>query len=146
MAIAIGQHAANGTPAFTTVTSITTPSKTTSASGSTFVLNIFSSTAIAGSTPVQDSFSNSYTLKETLTTQFGSVIVYTYICDNGSGGAGHTATANLSSAAHCAIFFTEVTGAANPSFDAGNTINNNSTSTRQVLRSRRPTRMTCCSR
>lgn len=125
MAIAIGQHAAYGTPAFTTAGSITTPAKTTSASGSTFVITVYGTIAIASSTPVQDSFSNTYTLKASGTVYFGALNVYMYVCDNGSGGSGHTATANFSVVGHGAIFFDEVTGAANPSYDTSATVSNN---------------------
>lgn len=85
--------------------------------------------AIASSTPVQDSFSNAYTLKSSGTAVFGGIFMYAYVCDGASGGAGTIATANFAASSAGAVYFIEITGAANPGFDVQNTINNSSAST-----------------
>ena len=126
MAIAIGQHKSAGTAAFSPVTSLTTaaPAGNTT-TGSTFVIMVFTGGTVAASTPVQDSFSNTYTLKASAAVIFGAQHVYCYVCPNGTGGASHTATVNFSASASGGIFFAEVTGAATSSYDTSGTISNN---------------------
>jgi len=137
-AIAVGQHAVNVSAAFSPVTTISTPSKTTSASGSTFVILLWSTTTVASSTPVSDATTgctspcNTYTLKASSTAIFGGINLYVYVTDNATGGAGHVATANLSASAAVAILFVEITGAANPSYDTSNTFANNSNASSQA--------------
>jgi len=126
MPIALGQHKSAGTAAFSPVTSLTTaaPAGNTN-TGSAFVIMVITGGTVAGVTPVQDSFSNTYTLKASAAVIFGAQHVYCYLCDNGTGGASHTATVNFSASTAGGIFFTEVTGAATSSYDTSNTVSNN---------------------
>jgi hypothetical protein len=112
MSIAIGQHAT----ATNVATSVTTGAITTSPSGSTFVIAVNSRQTISS---VTDSFGNTYTLKEQgAGFNYGTI----YVCDGGTGGASHTATVvQAGTGDNLSVYLIEVTGATNPSFDAGAT-------------------------
>lgn len=126
-AIAVGQHTVVVNPAFTNVSTLTTSGVSTSATGSTFVLIVQVKGSISGTTPILDSKGNTYTLKTTNTSGgFGNISQYIYVCDNCTGGTGHTATTNFAAAASGSLNFVEVTGAANPSYDTSTTMGSNS--------------------
>jgi len=114
-AIAIGQHTLISSGGFTQVTTLTTSAIATSATGSKFIISVVNNSGTIGT--VTDSFSNTYTLKETAS-QF-SLGTSIYICDTGcTGGSGHTATVT-STLANYSVALTEVTGAASTGFDVG---------------------------
>lgn len=119
MTIAIGQHTLAGASPFSNVATLVTGAIATSVSGSIFAASV--NDGAGGIASVLDSFSNLYLLKES-GSQFGLTGAI-YTCDGGTGGSGHTATLNVNTAANILIALTEVTGGANPSFDAGNSGN-----------------------
>jgi hypothetical protein len=92
----------------------------TTTTGSTFVIGIVWSSG-SSFTSLVDSKSNTYT-------QIGAEFDPTgtgdharfYYCQNGTGGASHTATLTISGATSLGISFLEITGAATASFDLGN--------------------------
>lgn len=111
MAIALGVSAKQ---AANSATSMTTPGVTSSASGSTFVITVCDPNQ---NITVSDSKSNSYTqIGTTLTV--GSTKMSMWRCENGTGGASHTATVTWNSgSADGTITFAEITGAQTSSFD-----------------------------
>jgi len=127
MAIALGAHTLISTGGFTQATTLTTSPITTSATGSAFCISSANNGGTISS--VLDSFSNLYTLKESAS-QFG-MLAAIYLADGGTGGSGHTATINTS-LANYSVALTEFTGAANPSFDVGNSGSNFSAGTTQT--------------
>jgi len=114
MTIAIGQHAKATSTAFGSSTTVTTSAVTTAATGSVFAILVNAKSKAVSS--VTDSYSNTYTLKES---GAGFNTASIYICDGGNGGSGHTATVTMASADSFEFFFVEITGAASPSFDVG---------------------------
>lgn len=112
MAIALGAHAkVTGSG----VTTLTTPGVTTQASGSSFYITISDTTL---TTSVSDSKSNSYT--QVGSDQSNSTGLRVFQCQNGTGGASHTATVNWTSGSGDPfVCFFEVTGAATSSYDSG---------------------------
>ena len=89
----------------------TTPGITTSASGSTFVVFAFSSN-VDFVTGVSDNKGNTYTLVDAAGPGSNGEYCACYICPNGNGGAGHTASSTWSFRTTLGMFFIEVTGAA----------------------------------
>jgi hypothetical protein len=77
---------------------------TSAATGSTFFVQVHCDPAITITIPA-DSKGNAYTLVKRQTS--GSTSCAVYKCENGVGGAGHYATANLSAGNFPAILFTE---------------------------------------
>ncbi len=105
MTIAIGQHAwATNYGAAATTTAVTT-----NATGSSFV--IFTLIGSLGSPSVSDSFGNTYSLVGTTGSADGFTTVAVYLCTNGTGGAGHTAT-SATQPSNNVVFFGEITGGA----------------------------------
>ena len=101
-----------GAPSGTTVT---TAGGTTSATGSTFVIAL-TFDGVRNVTSVSDSKGNTYT--EIGTKQASSNAgTAMYRCENGIGGASHTATANFSAAAYQVAYLIELTGVETSSFD-----------------------------
>lgn len=92
---------------------LTTTSGTTT-TGSTFVvgLSYISSSTV---TAVTDSKSNTYTLVDTEIS--GGQAKSLWYCENGTGGASHTASVDFSGDSFGTIYLVEVTGAATASFD-----------------------------
>lgn len=122
MTIALGVKSNAYCTPFGTSTTITTGSVTTSPTGSTFVVCIQRRSATVSS--LTDSYSNTYTLKQT-GTGFNNGDIY--VCENGSGGAGHTVTLTVGTADNIELLFQEITGAATVSaYDAGNNGSNTS--------------------
>jgi hypothetical protein len=93
----------------TSASSIATSAVTTQASGSTFLILVFWQSARTF-TSVVDSKSNIYTQIDTEITIGGTDRCRAYYCENGTGGASHTATLNISGLAVCGIMFLEITG------------------------------------
>ena len=89
----------------------TTNSVTSTASGSTFIVDVIfdSSTTVSS---IADSKSNTYSLQgTTITNNPGTMKAARYICVNGTGGATHNATVTCSGAAATpSIFLTEIVG------------------------------------
>jgi hypothetical protein len=121
MPISIGVSSHGSNPAFGTASSATASSVTSAATGSVFAICVNAKSQ--NITSVTDSFSNTYTLKQTGT---GFNKGYLYVCDGGNGGSGHTATVNLAAADSVTIHFAEILGAASPSYDAGGNAGNTS--------------------
>lgn len=118
MAIAVGQTTKGRSGSAAT---IATTGVATAASGSTFVIGVAWSGAPTF-TSLVDSKSNTYTQLGALELDpdgGGSKSRY-YYCQNGTGGAAHTATLTISGANSLEILFLEITGAATASFDLGN--------------------------
>jgi hypothetical protein len=107
MAVSIGVHASNAATANTT---LATPSRTTQASGSTFVIAVIvHSTATV--TNLSDSKGNTYTpLGSSVAGNGGSNKLLRYYCQNGTGGASHTASVTTNVATGPTIFFVELIG------------------------------------
>jgi hypothetical protein len=97
---------------------ITTVGGTTQASGSTFVVAVSFDNGASIST-VTDSKSNAYTQIGTTQANAGSAHKKAlYRCENGTGGASHTATvAFTGGSAFGTVYLIEITGAAAASFD-----------------------------
>ncbi len=96
-------------------TTLTSGSGTTTASGSTFLIALsFDSGATQSN--IRDSKSNTYTLTGTVLSDGGAKKAL-YRCENGTGGANHTASADFSSSSFGTIYLIEVTGALASSFD-----------------------------
>lgn len=109
MAIAVGQHVSvQGT---SNATSFTTPAATTAASGSTFLISVAFNPGNFSS--VSDSKSNTYVSIQTEVDDntHGNASWWKY-AQNGTGGAGHTATINVAAADLCNVHLTEITGGA----------------------------------
>lgn len=113
MSIDVGQFA---TPVFFTAASGSTAGITTAASGSSFLVYV-STDLNATVSSIQDSKSNSYSQVGTTLTNFlgFGVNACVYLCTNGTGGSGHTATANLSASADGEIYFVEILNGATAS-------------------------------
>lgn len=81
----------------------------TQATGSTFVVDVLmTSSSLSG---VTDNKGNTYTLHETAANYSGSFDLSRYVCLNGAGGSGHTATitkAGGNETAEVTFFFTEI--------------------------------------
>lgn len=105
MGIAVGVHASN---AVGSGTSVTTAARTSAASGSTFIIGAVCNNSEFSS--VADSKSNVYTLIGAAQTFDSAGGVRLYYCQNGTGGASHTATLNVTSSAAHTVFFVEITG------------------------------------
>lgn len=101
--------------------SIATTGVTTQAAGSTFVIGLIWG-AGATFTSLVDSKSNTYTQLGVLDLDPDGSGAHTrmYYCQNGTGGASHTATLTISGSNSLAVMFLEITGAATASFDLGN--------------------------
>lgn len=118
MVIAVGQTSKGRSGAAATVA---TAGVTTQATGSTFVLGVTWG-AGAAFTSVVDSKGNTYTQVGGLDLDPDGTGSHTrfYYCQNGVGGASHTATLTIGAANNLEILFLEITGAAIASFDLGN--------------------------
>lgn len=99
----------------TSTASVVTAGGTTT-TGSTFVVG-FSFDPGATVSSVTDSKSNTYTQIGSVQTTSGGSKCALYRCENGTGGASHTATVNFSANAFSVAWLVEVTGAAAASFD-----------------------------
>lgn len=108
MAIAVGQHThlANTFLAG----GVTTPSITTSASGSSFLLCLILAVGLAPT--ISDSKSNTYTLVGTTSTSIFGEIISMYLSTNGTGGSGHTASASWTGSGLGDLYLIEITGGA----------------------------------
>lgn len=109
MSIAVGQKiSAQGT---SSAASITTGSVTTAASGSTFVIFVAYDSGCFSS--ISDSKGNTYTQIQSEVNNAGhGNACRLYYCQNGTGGAGHTATLNMSPSAFGNVHIVEITGGA----------------------------------
>lgn len=87
----------------------------TTTTGSTFVIAV-SFDAGSDVSTVSDSKSNTYTQIGTTLSSDGAKKAL-YRCENGTGGASHTATVTFTGSSFGTIYFIEVTGAAAASFD-----------------------------
>jgi hypothetical protein len=94
----------------------TTAAGTTAASGSTFVAAV-SWDASASSPTVTDNKSNTYTAQGTPQVDTRGAYVQLFVCQNGTGGASHTATFTTSGASYPVIHLIEITGAEAASLD-----------------------------
>lgn len=121
MALAVGQTS-KGRSASSI--SQATGGVTTQASGSTFwVIGIWDTTNFSS---IVDSKGNTYTIENTeVPWGIGSAKMRAYHCENGAGGASHTATITLSGAGPILVLFLEITGAAVASFDTANRLTDN---------------------
>lgn len=113
MAIAL----ANSEIGHVTAASSGSTSGVTTTTGSTFVIATADSNAALN---VSDNKGNTYT--QLGVDQGGGssiVIAQMWYCQNGAGGAGHTATVTFTSGTgDCAIYFLEISGAATASYDS----------------------------
>lgn len=75
------------------ITTLTTTGGTTQATGSTFLVLVDIHTGTLEDAVVTDNKGNTYTLVNSITHSFGFCRQGMYLCINGAGGAGHTATA-----------------------------------------------------
>ena len=111
MAIAVGVHAvaADGTTNTTTTGAVTT-----AASGSSFVIAVSypNSDTI---TTVSDSKGNTYTLIRQVADAGDGVKGAWYLCTNGTGGASHTGSVQISATDPKTVYFCEITGGATAS-------------------------------
>lgn len=118
MAIAVG---ATSKGRNASATSVASAGVATQATGSTFVVGVIWATG-ASFTSFVDNKSNTYTqigVDREVTAADGTHCRW-YRCENGAGGAGHTATLTISAAVALSVFFLEITGAATASFDQQN--------------------------
>jgi hypothetical protein len=108
MAVTVGVHSS---AAATSNLSLTTSGVTTQTSGSTFVIcAIIHSTASVSS--IGDNKGNTYTVMgTTIAGNGGSNKLVRYYCQNGAGGAGHTASVTTATAIGPSLFFVELIGA-----------------------------------
>jgi len=108
----IGVH--TQAPTATQGASVTTPSVTTQASGSALFLICCVNNAGFGTTPVQDSKSNTWTQLGTDLTipSSPSSTMRVYQCLSATGGSGHTFTLNPAATAYPALLMVEVTNPA----------------------------------
>jgi hypothetical protein len=99
--IDVGQHA--HTQGTSPSTSFTTGAVTTAVSGSTFVIGMLSGGSTNPATPT-DSKGNTYT-------QIRATVNHTawFYCENGIGGAGHTATGKQAASDSGTVYFVEIT-------------------------------------
>lgn len=117
MAIAVGQTTKGRASSAAT---IATTGVATQAFGSTFVIGLVWDVG-ASFTSVVDSKGNTYTIIGAEVDPAGTgAHARFYRCENGIGGAAHTATLNISGAVSLEILFLEITGATAASFDLGN--------------------------
>lgn len=88
--------------------SVTTPSATSQTSGSSFAIDILCQ--YGGTITVSDSKGNTYSQEASALNYSGAFDLVRFVCLNGAGGVGHTATVS-SSAGNTEItaFFTEIT-------------------------------------
>jgi hypothetical protein len=108
MAIAVGQTSKGSTAGGT---SQATAAVTTQVSGSCFVVGIVWEAA-QSFTSIVDSKGNTYVQIDTEITYTGFANMRLYYCENGVGGASHTATATIGGAALITVLFLEITGGA----------------------------------
>lgn len=108
MAIDVGVSASEQLAASAAI--VTTPAVTSAVSGSSFV--VFSiNYGDNNVTSVTDSKSNTYTrIGVELDNVSDGFFVGAWVCENGTGGASHTASLNLASSTLAAIYFIEITG------------------------------------
>lgn len=93
---------------------VSTGAGTTQATGSTFLICTSFDPGVTDNTPT-DSKSNTYT--RIGTAQTGNAKVTMYKCENGTGGASHSATHTFSGSAFPTCHLIEITGALAASFD-----------------------------
>jgi hypothetical protein len=98
----------------------------TTASGSTFLIGIIEAAGQSGTQTPTDNKSNTYTQLGT-TQSDGSAQLRVYKCENGTGGAGHTATVTWGSNSDATCFFIECPGVATASIDTGATAQSGAT-------------------
>jgi hypothetical protein len=102
----------------TGTTSKTTTGVNTAASGSTFVILVAWNRPIALSGTPTDNKSNTYTLRGARLDNFAfDLSLAAYVCENGTGGTGHTANAQWGSDAAGSVGFFEIPGVLAASFD-----------------------------
>lgn len=114
MTINVGQASAG---AFATGTSVTTVGINTSASGSSFLIFIIDDAATSRVPSDNKGNTASYVqVGSTLTNWLGfGIQLSIWLCTNGTGGTGHTATATVSPSADVEAYLVEVTGGATAS-------------------------------
>lgn len=88
----------------------------TTTTGSTFAVCLLYTTSGSISS-ITDSKSNSYTLGVSQDNLTADITAAIYYCENGTGGASHTATVNFSGSVDSTVWLIEITGAATASFD-----------------------------
>lgn len=89
-------------------TSITTPSATSQASGSSFVIDVL--VQYGGTITVSDSKGNTYSEHLVVSNYSGAYDLVRFVCLNGAGGSAHTATVSSSGGpTEITMFFTEIT-------------------------------------
>jgi hypothetical protein len=113
MAIAATLVGARGTGGGNTAT---TTAGTTSGSGSTFVV-CASWDQTASAPTVSDSKGNTYTAQGTPQSDVLGAYIQIWVCQNGTGGASHTATFSTTGASYPTVHLIEVTGAEAASLD-----------------------------
>lgn len=109
---AVANYANAGGSGVTSVDTSATPF--TSTTGSTFVICVSYNSNPGAPTSVTDNKGNTYALKLGQTT---AVNARFYICENGTGGAGHYATVSLPFTDYPSLHFMELTGVPAGSFD-----------------------------
>lgn len=114
MTIDTGQASAG---AFATATSVTTVGINTTASGSSFLVFIIDDAATSRvPSDNKGNTANYLQVGTTLTNWLGfGINLSLWLCTNGTGGSGHTATATVSPSADVECFLVEVTGGATAS-------------------------------
>lgn len=113
MAISLGSTVWTGA---NNVTSITTSSITTQASGSTFVVGIINDSVQVPT--LTDNKGNTWVQAKTATYNGTGSHITLYTCINGTGGAGHTVTAAWTSVAFGGVGFSEFLGVGAGTLDA----------------------------
>lgn len=113
MAIAAALVGARGVGSGSTAT---TTAGTTTASGSTFVIAV-SWDQTGGTVTISDSKGNTYTGQGTAQVDGAGGYCRLYVCQNGTGGASHTATISTTSSSYPVIHLIEITGAETASLD-----------------------------
>lgn len=115
--------------AVATSDTITTTAQTTQSSGATFLIAVsWGSTAINISS-VSDSKSNTYTICGSVQNIATHHRLALYRCENGTGGATHTATVAFSGTAFPVLHFIQCTGVLTSSYDSAATAQGTDAST-----------------
>lgn len=113
MTIDVGQASAG---AFATATSVTTVGINTTASGSSFLIFAIDDGSSRTVSDNKGNTSNYSQVGSTLTNWLGfGINLSIWLCTNGTGGAGHTATLTPGASADLEVYLVEVTGGATAS-------------------------------
>jgi hypothetical protein len=103
-AVMVGAHGAAAAATATTGGATTT-------TGSTFAAFVCYDATAGTITTAGDNKGNTYTAVGTPQTELTGALMQWYVCENGTGGAGHTFTFTTANDNYCSLFLVEITGA-----------------------------------